>query len=153
MVSVGSVVVDDNACGLFSHPFSGTIDNLRAMLADLLGEEEVDRAKAEIKSAMATSKQKGVSKEKLTKIWIIDEDLTEGALEKSTQLCKHHADNSLFRQFSTNDRMVRYKHLKSVFFMDTLLFIDYEINSREHTCSGVCERQRVHSRVPNEIPI
>ena len=71
--------------------------------------------------AIKVSNTHGVSKEFLSKIWVVSEDLAQGALDQNTQLCKHHADNSLSRHFSTNDRMLQYKHLKSVFFTDTLL--------------------------------
>ena len=57
----------------------------------------------------------------LSKLWFVSEDLADGAIKQNSQLCKHHANNSLSRQFSTNDRMLRYKRLKSVFFTDTLL--------------------------------
>lgn len=57
----------------------------------------------------------------LSKLWFVSEDLTDGAIKKNSQLCKHHANNSLSRQFSTNDRIIWYKRLKSVFFTDTLL--------------------------------
>ncbi len=121
MGSIGSVTANDNPCDVFAHPFSGTLDNLRSMLVDTLGEDTIAKLECEVMSVVTSSKQKGISKEKLAKIWVVDESLAEGALEKNTQLCKHHADNSLSRQFSTNDRMLRYKRLKSVFFTDTLL--------------------------------
>ena len=65
--------------------------------------------------------QKGVMAEQLSKIWMIDENLAQGALDKSTQLCKRHTDLNLSRNFLTNDRMLRYKRLRSVFFTDTLV--------------------------------
>jgi hypothetical protein len=67
------------------------------------------------------SKNQGVSKEILSKIWMVSDELAQGAINHNTQLCKHHADNSMSRHFTTNDRMLRYKQLKSVFFTDTLV--------------------------------
>ena len=46
----------------------------------------------------------------------------------TSQLNKQDADSSLFRQFGTNDRMLRYRRLKSIFFMDTF-FVTFKAKS------------------------
>ncbi len=102
MGTVGSATVVDDTCEIFSHPSHGTIDALKCLLATSLGQDAIDTVEAQVKSAMASS-SKGVTKDMLSKIWVVSEDLAQGAIDRNTQLCKHHADNSLSRQFSTND--------------------------------------------------
>ena len=43
------------------------------------------------------------------------------AIGNNSQLFKHHADNSISRQLSTNYIMIRYRMINSVFFTNTLL--------------------------------
>ena len=71
--------------------------------------------------AAATQGQQtgGVSKEHLAKVWRLNEDEARRTLEVTSQLNKQDADSSLSRRFGTNDRMLRYRRLKSTFFMDT----------------------------------
>ena len=114
--SIGSVRAASDPCNLFAEPLQGTTDKLRNLLADILD----DNLMAKVDAIQASSTG-GVTKEMLSKIWVVSEELAQGAIDQNTQLCKHHADNSLSRQFSTNDRMLCYKRLKSVFFTDTLV--------------------------------
>jgi hypothetical protein len=116
MGSLGSVTVGCDTCELFSNPVDDGIGELRDTLAELFD----DATMAKI-AAVQASKNQGVSKEMLSKIWMVSDDLAQGAIDHNSQLCKHHADNSLSRHFTTNDRMLRYKRLKSVFFTDTLV--------------------------------
>ena len=116
MGTIGSVRTSGVPCNLFNDPIGGTIDELRELLSDVIDADMI--AKIE---AIKVSNARGVSKEFLSKIWVVSEHLAQGAIDQNTQLSKHHADNSLSRHFSTNDRMLRYKRLKSVFFTDTLL--------------------------------
>ena len=117
MGSIGSAkVYDIGNCSLFQSPSGGILDELQEMLVGIMD----DVILAKIEALQATS-SKGVSKEFLSKIWTVSEELAQGAIDQNSQLCKHHADNGLSRNFSTNDRMLRYKHLKSVFYTDNLL--------------------------------
>lgn len=120
MATIGSTQADDSLCGLFSNPIVGKLQDVEDSIADLIGIEAAAEIKAKL-SAVSISGRKGVSKDHLSKIWVVTEDLAQCAIDHSTQLCKHHADNGLSRQFSTNDRMLRYKRIQSVFFTDTLL--------------------------------
>ena len=61
----------------------------------------------------------GVTKENLAKVWRINEEEARRTLEVTSQLNKQDADSTLSRAFGTNDRMLRYRRLNSVFFMDT----------------------------------
>ena len=99
MGSIGSTTVDNTACSIFSHPFSGTLDNLRTMLTDSLGEEAIANVESQVMSAMAPAHQKGINKELLLKLWVVDEDLAKGAIDRNTQLCKHHSTDSSLSHF------------------------------------------------------
>ena len=55
----------------------------------------------------------------LSKIWCIKHDEAEKVLEQSTILMRQGAPNTLSNRFPTNDRAIRYKRIRSVFFTDT----------------------------------
>ena len=119
MASIGSVSVDDSPCELFSDPIFGQMEDLESAMHELLGDDVINVMKAKLSAVQAT-RSHGVKKDLLSKLWVVTEDEAQYAIDHSTQLCKHHADNGLSRQFSTNDRMLRYKRIQSVFFTDTL---------------------------------
>jgi hypothetical protein len=117
MGSIGSVNAGSgSSCELFSDPAAGPIDELRDILTELFDDDTIAKI-----AAVKVSHSQKISKEILSKLWTVSEELAQGAIDHNTQLCKHHADNSLSRNFTTNDRMLRYKRLKSVFFTDTLV--------------------------------
>ena len=72
-------------------------------------------------SSLSASSTSGVSKDFLSKVWMISPDQAEKTLEHTTQLCKQQGENHLSRHYTTNDCMLRYKRLKSTFYTDTLL--------------------------------
>ena len=72
---------------------------------------EIDATHAEI--------PKGITKEMLAQVWRISEDEARRTLEVTTQLNRHDADSKLSRHVGTNDRMLRYRRLNSMFFTDT----------------------------------
>ena len=71
-------------------------------------------------SAVDGAKPKGITPGMLAKIWRIDHDSAKRTLESTTQLNRQDASNSLSRQFTTNDRMLRYKRINSCFYTDTM---------------------------------
>lgn len=81
-------------------------------------DDEIDH---DLFSIHATSAKdsKGVKADHLSKIWKIDLQSAKRTLDVTTQLVKHTADPSLSRNYSTNDRMLRYKRIREHFFMDT----------------------------------
>ena len=85
-----------------------------------MGPEDVSKVKNNI-CAIQSTRGKGVNKIQLSKIWVVSEELASKDIDKNSQLCKHHADNSLSQQSSTNNIMLRYRIITSVFFTDTLL--------------------------------
>ena len=60
---------------------------------------------------------KGILAEQLSKVWKFDLDLAKKTLDVTTQKCKRVKDPSLSRNYSTNDRMLRYKLIAQFFFM------------------------------------
>lgn len=72
-------------------------------------------------SAVASGKQEEVTAENLSKIWRISYDDAERTLRNTTQFIQHDVHGTLARNFGTSDRALRYRRLKSIFFMDTLI--------------------------------
>ena len=99
----------------------------------------------ELSSAHAT-KSKGVTFKSLAKIWNISEELAEKAIDRNTQVAKHKQDNILSRFFSTNDRMLRYRRLKSTFFTDSMFANKYK-SLRQNTCCQVFVSDRSYIAV------
>ena len=120
MGSIGSVHAEEESCNLFAEPSSGVLDDVKDLLNEAIGSGATSKLESQV-SSLKASQSKVVTKEMLSKIWVITEDLAQCAIDQNTQLCKHRIANGLSRQFSTNDRMLRYKRLKSVFFTDTLV--------------------------------
>eukprot|EP00956_Cyclotella_meneghiniana_P034439 scaffold104886_cov86-Cyclotella_meneghiniana.AAC.1 len=108
-------------CNPISIPSDEPSDELFLNLAD------ASAAHAEI--------PKGVTKEMLSKVWRISEDEARRTLEVTTQLNRQDADSSIAQRASTNDRMLRYRRLKSYFFMDT--FFASVKSARGFTCMQI----------------
>ena len=64
-------------------------------------------------------KSTGFSTEHISKVFLIDKETADRTLKCTTQLCKHDTGGSLSRNFTTNDRMLRYKRINTHFFTDT----------------------------------
>ena len=120
MGSIGSFTINDTPCELFSCPIMVQLEELEVHIFDILGPEAVDHVKVKIRDVQST-RGKGVNKIQLIKIWVVSEEQESISIDKSTQLCKNHADNRLSRQLSTNNIMLWYRRIKSVFFADILL--------------------------------
>ena len=118
--SIGSCnISDDNSLFDLRKPSISRWEDIESSLRNYLDEGSIKAVEAEIASTQA-SRSKGVTKETLSKIWLVSEDLAQGAIDKNTQLVRHSEENTLSRQYSTNDRMLRYKKLQSVFYTDTM---------------------------------
>ena len=116
-------------------PISSTWDEMESVLKHHLDENQIKLIESEIASLHAT-RSKGVSKETLSKIWLVSEDLAQGAIDRNTQLVRHSSENIMSRQYSTNDRMLRYKRLQSVFYTDTM-FASKHKSTRGNRCCQV----------------
>ena len=113
-------------CQIFDNNDIGTLDALRALVSEYVDSrklDEVDTMVVDVDAMFSSvaGKSTGVSAHSLGKLWQISETQAQGAIDFNTQLCKQPADNSLSRNFSTNDRMLRYRRLNSTFFTDTLV--------------------------------
>ena len=83
-------------------------------------------------------KPSGVTPEHLSKIWKIDIDTATRTIAKTTQLCKRSTTPNLSRNYSTNDRMLRYRRIHQHFFMDTFFATTKGCKStRGHTCMQI----------------
>ena len=85
--------------------------------------------------AAHAEKPKGVSVEKLSKIWRIDLETAKKTVKATTQRCGRFEEHMLSRNYSTNDRMLRHKHIKEHFFIDTFFATKkVEPSLSGHTC-------------------
>ena len=109
---------------------------LEESLSSILGPSEM---KATLEAVVATmaSKPKGINPEILSKLWYISDTLAEGAIEANTQLRRYNAENTLSRNFSTNDRMLRYRRIQSVFYTDTMFSTPKAKSTRQNVCCQV----------------
>jgi hypothetical protein len=86
-------------------------------------------------SSVDVTNTHGVSIEHISKVWQIDLSEAERTINATTQRCvRSHGDN-LSRNYSTNDRMLRYRCIHQHFFMDTFFVTKKSRRScRGHTC-------------------
>ena len=70
-------------------------------------------------STAQTGKTRGVGPKHLSKIWRISHEDAQRTIDVTTQMSTRTDDPTLSRNYSTNDRMLRYKRIKYFFFMDT----------------------------------
>ena len=93
-------------------------------------EEGIDRLESEV-SASVGGRAKGVSPEHLSKIWSIDLETAKKTIDITTQYLKHEGSDHLSRRYPTNDRMLRYKRIRTHFFMDT-----FHVTSKAQSSRG-----------------
>jgi hypothetical protein len=80
-------------------------------------------------------KKHGIDAEHLSKIWRIDLETAKRTLEVTTQSKQHVPNPKLAKNYTTNDRMLRYKRINEKFFMDTFFATKKAGKStRGHTC-------------------
>ena len=125
--SIGSMVAgNDDGCELFYVSYEPTIMHL----------DKIDFSS--VSSAQA-GKPKTISADFLSKIWNIDNSTATKVLYQNKKLNRQGANNDLSRQFSTNDRMLRYKRTNSQFFTDTF----FVTASGVSTCGNNCAQRFV----------
>ena len=134
--SIGSTSISDDDCPIFAQPITTTIEKLEESLADVLAPDHMEEVIAAVSSAQA-SRSQGVDGKHLSKLWMISEKLGDGAAERNTQLCRHNADNHLSRNFSTNDRMLRYRRIQCAFYTDTMHANPRAVSLRQNKCCQV----------------
>ena len=104
--AAGAMFETDDACVLFE-----------ASIAELQA-AAVSAFDASVGAAHAAP-PKGVSAETISKVFRVDHETAKNTLDANTQLNRRDSTSSLSRNFSTNDRMLRYRRLDSFFFTDT----------------------------------
>ena len=134
--SVGSTNVSDNPCSLFDGPHVTTMSNLEESLSDIISPSQINEVMSRI-SAASADKPQGVKPSVLSKLWCITEKLAEGAVDQNTQFSRLSSDNTLSRQLSSNDRMLRYRRIESTFFTDTMFATPAAKSPRQNTCCQV----------------
>ena len=70
--------------------------------------------------AVHADKGRGVSPDDLAKVFRIDRQTAKSTLKVTTQRLKRSKHPTLNRRFNSNDRMLRYRHLREYFYMDTM---------------------------------
>ena len=81
------------------------------------------------------SRPRGVTPEHLSKIWHISLEDARRTIDTTTQTSVRTQDPTLSRNYGTNNRMLRYRHIQDYFFMDTF-FTTKKVgrSSRGHMC-------------------
>ena len=80
--------------------------------------DDEDESIIELSAAHADT-PKGVTDENLRKVCRISYEAAQQTFEVTTKLNKQDVNASLSRRFGTNDRMLRYKRISSLFYTDT----------------------------------
>ena len=90
------------------------IDKMDDGIFGLIDIDDID----EIMAASA-GKSKEIKPEHLSKVWRINLDEAGRTLDVTTQHQTHSVDPKIARNYGTNNRMLRYRRLKTYFYMDT----------------------------------
>jgi hypothetical protein len=117
-MTFGSVSKDDDACEIFE---ARVLEMLATAFATI--------------QAVSARKSKGVSAEHLSKVWCIPHDDAACTLGVTTQCLCHNPDSSLSKNIGTNDRAVRYRKIKSFFFMDTVFVTSAAKSLKGNICA------------------
>ena len=107
-------------------------EEFESILNVVLNPEELEHVEAKASSIQASIFRR-VSKEFLSKLCSVPENLDEKEIERDTQLRRQSKDNTLYRNCTTNDLMLRHKRLKSVFFSCTMLATNHK-STRGNKC-------------------
>lgn len=109
--------------------------------------DELERLfSCEVSSADA-AKAKKITPKLLSKIWCINEKLAEETINKNSHLNKQSAENLLSRQYSTNDRMLQYKRINSLFYTDNFFAKNAGELTRCYTCMQIFVSEKGYAAV------
>ena len=89
---------------------------------------------------------KWVTAEILSKIWPIDTNMDEKTLQVNTQLNQNGENTSLARNMGINDRMFRYRRIKSYFFTE-IFFTGKAKSTRGYSCTQIFISDKVFVKV------
>ena len=138
----GKYIVDDNNISVSSSNNTNYYDNDEdEFIIDSVYYKLVNKA-FDLDSIMVNTvygePNQGVKASHLSKIWRIDENIAKHTLDITTQRSVRKYKPKLSHTYGTTDRMLRYKHLKEYFYMDTLFATSKSKNSsRSHTYAQV----------------
>lgn len=103
---------------------AGSISAAKVEVDELFDEDDICAIIGEATStfsSLASGAGKGVSPERLAKIWTISPEDAQRTITQTTQLGRYGVDTTIAREFPTNDRALRYKRfLDTAFFTDTM---------------------------------
>ena len=140
-VAFADALIENATIGHISSAMGSTAPFLNDILFDdddLCGkqqDEEIDMDAFFSSSSTTASQPKGITAEKLSKVWKIDLEEAKKTVKVTTQHRKHSDNPNLTRNYSTNDRMLRYRRINRHFFMDTFFAAAKAGKStRGHTC-------------------
>ena len=114
--AVGSTTNGEATCSLFTT----TLDDLECLFRSDI-------------SSMEAHSSKGVTPDFIKKIWSVSSDEASDILKANTQLNRQSNEGFLSRQFTTNDRMLRYRRINSYFFTDTMFVTKAAKSTRNYT--------------------
>ena len=114
--AIGSVTSNNAPCPLFI----STLDDLESQFLSKVSSLELDKVA-------------GVTPEFLSKIWSVSDDQAKDIIKSNTQLNRVPNEGMLSKQFSTNDRMLRYRRIQSYFFTDTMFVTAKAKSTRGYT--------------------
>ena len=126
-------LIDQNACSADISAMDtllGSNDLAKQSLLKMLDLDDL------MVSAVHGGRHKGVTPSELAKLWRIDVNTASKTIDITSQRSVRTSNPKLSRNYGTNDRMLRYKHLKQYFYMDTLFATSKaKKSSRGHTCA------------------
>jgi hypothetical protein len=115
---MGSITIDDSSCELFLKSASSQFESAFSTLA-----------------AVTAGQSWGVSAEHLAKVWMIPHNEAAHTLQVTSQHLCTDIDSSLLRNIGTNNRAVRYRHIKLCSYTDTLFVTGAAKSSRGDICA------------------
>ena len=86
-------------------------------------------------AAVTAERTRGVSADHLSKVWMIAHDEAAKTLKVTSHGLCIDMDSSLSRNVGTNDWAVRYCHIKSYFYLDTLFVTGQAKSSPRNICA------------------
>jgi hypothetical protein len=102
-----------------SSPTSVTMSQISSTLDEELLIENLE-ATVKVSSAKSTKRQSGIGPEELAKRWGIGLETATRILKVTTQRGIRNVSEPLHRRFRTRTQQMRYRHLNSRFYSDTM---------------------------------
>ena len=89
------------------------------MIFDLDSKGAQEKVEEFFSHATNASRPRGVTPEHLSKVWCISPEDARRTIDTTTQTSVWTQDPTLSCNYSTNNHMLRYRHIQDYFFMDT----------------------------------